>query len=254
MSAQELDRAATPLRTVLAEGTFLVRDALVRLLGGAPEIELVAVCEDVSRLPAAVEEHLPDVVITDLGSPWRIDAHGVHVVGELLRAHPELAVVILTSHSDASDAISLLAFGTDRRAYLLKERVHSRRQLLSIIESVVRGGSIVDAKVVESFTGGTVPRDDRRLAALSGRGRDILERMAHGASNGAIAASLGLTKRAVEKHVNAIFSKLDIPLADDVSRRVQAVLIYLAASGEQAAPAPDVARRPMPPHGTTVRS
>jgi DNA-binding NarL/FixJ family response regulator len=242
-----------PLRTVLGVGIFLVREALVGLLEAAPEIELVEVCEDLAELRRAVDEHRPDVVIGDVGTPTGIAADGVRLLAELLRTHGGLAVVVLSSTSDARDAISLLAFGTDRRAYLLRERVYSGRQLVSIIQSVARGGAVVDAKVIELLAEPRAQAPDPALELLSPREREVLDRMAHGASNAGIAQSLDLTKRAVERQVNAILSKLAVPLADDVSRRVYVVLRYLAATGMPAAPDVDHSGRRRPRKGAPVR-
>jgi DNA-binding NarL/FixJ family response regulator len=230
------DHTDAPLRIVVAEGIFLVREALVSVLDDAPEIELVAACDDLEELPRAVDEHRPDVVLADVGTPGGVAADAVRLLGELVRRHSALAFVVLSSRSEARDAISLLALGTDRRAYLLRERVYSRRQLVSIIQSVARGGSVVDAKVLESLAEPRAPARELSLELLSGRERAVLEAMAQGASNAGIARSLRMPKRAVERHVNAIFSKLDVPPADDVSRRVYVVLLYLAATGQEASP------------------
>jgi DNA-binding NarL/FixJ family response regulator len=241
-----------PLRIVLGVGIFLVREALVGLLEAAPEIQLVDVCDDLAGLRRAVDEHRPDVVIGDVGTPMGIADDGVQLLAELLRTHAGLAVVVLSSTSEARDAISLLAFGTDRRAYLLRERVCSARQLVSIVQSVARGGAVVDAKVVELLAEPRPQAPDLPLELLSAGEREVLERMARGASNGAIAQSLRMSKRAVERHVTAIFTKLEVPAADDISRRVYVVLRYLAAKGVPAAPGADRPARRRPRNGTAV--
>jgi DNA-binding NarL/FixJ family response regulator len=226
-----------PVRTALAEDSFLVREALIRLLEDADEVELVAVCEDAEALRAAIETLELDVVITDIRMPPDHSDEGIRLATELRTTHPNLGVIVLSAYGDAPYALALLEGGSDRRAYLLKERVHSGRQLIGTIEAVARGGSVVDAKIVETLASSREVDQHSALPSLSPREREILVEMAHGASNQAIAESLGMTKRAVEKHINSIFAKLDMPPTADVSRRVQAVLIYLADAQSGATPA-----------------
>jgi DNA-binding NarL/FixJ family response regulator len=227
------------VRTALAEDSFLVREALTHLLEDADEVELVAVCEDADALRVAIETLDLDVVITDIRMPPSHCDEGIRLATELHVTHPDLGVIVLSAYGDAPYALALLEGGSDRRAYLLKERVHSGRQLIGTIEAVARGGSVIDAKIVEALAASREVDQRSALPSLSPREREILVEMARGASNAAIAASLGMTKRAVEKHINAIFAKLDMPPTADVSRRVRAVLIYLAdAEGATPEPAP----------------
>jgi DNA-binding NarL/FixJ family response regulator len=216
------------VRVALAEDSFLVREALTGLLEDAPEVELVAVCENVDELRKAVETFDLDVVVTDIGMPPSDDDEGIRLAGELRRTHPDVGVVLLSAYADAPYALALLEGGSDRRGYLLTDRVHSGRELIGTIETVARGGSVIDAKVVETLA--ATPARDRgsALATLTPREREILVEMASGASNAAIGDRLGMAKRAVEKHINSIFAKLAMPPTADVSRRVRAVLIYLS--------------------------
>src|SRR4051812_11294326 len=211
------------VRTALAEDSFLVREALTRLLEGADEVELVAVCADGDELRAAIAAHRLDVVVTDIRMPPSGADEGIRVAADLRRTHPRLGVVILSAYDDAAYAQALLEGGADRRAYLLKERVHSSRQLISTIETVAHGGSVIDAKIVQSLAERPADDGESSLPALSPREREILIEMARGASNAGIGVALGMTKRAVEKHINSIFAKLEMPPTADVSRRVQAV-------------------------------
>jgi len=135
---------------------------------------------------------------------------------------------VLSQHDDPAYALALLESGSEGRAYLLKERVHDRGQLAAAVEEVSRGGSVIDSKIVESLVRARSRADSSPLAELTSREREVLAEIAQGKSNSAIAESLVLTKRAVEKHINAIFMKLGLAQADDVSKRVKATLIFLA--------------------------
>ena len=215
------------VRVAVADDSFLIREALTRLLAGSDEIELVAVCADGEELEAAVGTCHPDVVLVDIRMPPTMTDEGIRVAARLRRTHPEVGVIAMSAHSDPGYALALLEGGSEGRAYLLKDRLHSRAQLLATVETVAQGGSVIDPKVVEALVHGRSRQVRSPLDVLTPREREILVEMAHGASNAAIAASLGLTKRAVEKHINSVFAKLDLPLSGDVSRRVRAVLLFL---------------------------
>jgi DNA-binding NarL/FixJ family response regulator len=234
--------AGMAVRIALAEDSFLVRQALEQLLDDADDVELVAVCRDGDELRQAVAEHDLDVVITDIRMPPSDADEGIRLARELRRTHPEIGVIVLSAYCDAVYALALLEGGSERRAYLLKERVHSGRQLIGTIEAVARGGSVIDAKVVESLAAGRASAHASALAALSPREHEILVEMARGGSNAAIGEALGMTKRAVEKHINSIFAKLAMPPTADVSRRVRAVLLYLSETGATSS-APDRLRQ-----------
>jgi DNA-binding NarL/FixJ family response regulator len=152
---------------------------------------------------------------------------GIRLAAQLRRTHPEVGVIAMSAHSDPAYALALLEGGSEGRAYLLKDRLHNRAQLLATIETVARGGSVIDPKVVEALVHGRSRQVRSPLDILTPREREILVEMARGASNAAIAETLGLTKRAVEKHINSVFAKLDLPLSGDISRRVRAVLLFL---------------------------
>ena len=219
------------VRVGVADDSFLIREALTRLLGDGDEIELVAVCADGDELAAAVDACHPDVVLVDIRMPPTMTDEGIRLAAQLRRTHPEVGVIVMSAYSEPAYALALLESGSEGRAYLLKDRLHSRAQLLATIETVARGGSVIDPKVVEALVHGQ-PRHTAlaRSTLLTPREREILVEMARGASNAAIAKALGLTKRAVEKHINAVFAKLDLPLSEDVSRRVRAVLLFLGGT------------------------
>ena len=217
-----------PIRVALADDSFIVREGLREVLSAQPEIEVVASCEDMQSLLEAVEAESPDVVLTDIRMPPTKLDEGIQVAARLRESHPEVGVVVLSQYAEPGYALALLESGSDRRAYLLKERVHDRAELVGAIESVARGGSVIDPKIVEVLVTAKARADQSPLSELTPREREVLAEIAQGKSNTAIAESLVLTKRAVEKHINSIFLKLDLSYADDVSRRVKAALLFLA--------------------------
>jgi DNA-binding NarL/FixJ family response regulator len=216
------------IRVVLADDSYLVREAIAHVLESEPGYALVASCDNGDALLAAVDAEQPDVVLTDIRMPPSGDQEGIRVANRLRETHPRLGVVVVSQYADPRYGIALLEGGSDRRAYLLKERLRDRAQLVGALEAVVDGRSVVDAKVVEALVAAQVHADDSPLGELTPREREILSVIAEGKSNQAIAEELFLTKRAVEKHINAIFLKLDVSRDEDVSRRVKAALIYLA--------------------------
>jgi DNA-binding NarL/FixJ family response regulator len=219
------------VRVALADDSFLAREALSGMLAEMPEVELVATCRDADELRAAVDDTRPDIVLTEIPMPPSMTDEGLRLAAELRDTHPETAVIALSDECDPAYALALLESGADRRAYLLKERLHSPRQLLAAIETVARGGSVIDAKVVEGLLD---RREDARrspVTDLTAEERATLVEMARGASNAAIARRLGMTQRTVERHIHTIFEKLELPATPDVNRRVRAVLLYLATAG-----------------------
>jgi DNA-binding NarL/FixJ family response regulator len=217
-----------PIRVIAADDSYVIREFLTLTLSEAPEVELVDVCENAIDLDAAIDSRRPDVVITDIRMPPSNADEGIRIAARLRETHPELGVVVLSQYAEPSYAVALFEQGSARRAYLLKERVRDRSELIASIQAVARGDSVIDPAVVEVLIEGRARDRDSRLSGLTPRERELLAEIATGKSNAAIADSLSLTKRAVEKHVNSIFRKLGLFDATDVSRRVQATLIYLA--------------------------
>jgi DNA-binding NarL/FixJ family response regulator len=215
---------------VLADDSYLVREAVAHVLAGADGIEVVATCRDRDSLVAAIESEQPDVVVTDIRMPPDGADEGLQVADMLRETQPETGVVILSQFAEPRYGLALLDKGSQGRAYLLKDRIQYRGQLVSAIESVAHGGSMVDAKVVEVLIDARKHAERGPLTELTPREVEILSFVARGLSNQAIADELVLTKRAVEKHINAIFLKLGLSETLDVSRRVKAALIYLAES------------------------
>jgi len=229
------------LRVVLAEDSFLARQAVVHVLAEASDIEVVATCGDRDELLEAIERERPDVVVTDIRMPPTCTSEGVEVAARLRQAHPEIGVVVLSQYLEATYALELLANGSDGRAYVLKEHIHDRDELVSAIRVTAAGGSVIDPKVVEVLVEARARAASSPLSGLTRREREILGEIAEGKSNLAIGISLGLSKRAVEKHINAIFMKLELPESEDLSRRVKAALLFLA-DDSGGPPAPDVLR------------
>jgi DNA-binding NarL/FixJ family response regulator len=220
------------LRVVVADDSYLIREAIVGVLAGAHDVAVVGVCADADSLRDTIETERPDVVLTDIRMPPDGDAEGVRVASALRDAHPEIGVVVLSQYLEARYAVELLARGSDGRAYLLKDRIRDRDELVAAIRTAADGGSVIDPKVVEVLVEARARSEASPLAGLTQREREILAEIAQGKSNPAIAATLGLTKRAVEKHINAIFTKLGLPESEDVSRRVKATLMFLADDPE----------------------
>jgi DNA-binding NarL/FixJ family response regulator len=223
--------AFVAIRVVLADDHYLVREGTRRLLESRPEIEVVAVAEDLDSLLAAVGEHRPDVVVTDIRMPPTGIDEGVQAAERLRGSHPDLGVVVLSQYAEPSYAVALLDAGTSRRAYLLKERVDDVQQLVAAIEAVVQGGSMIDSRIVEALVAEKARGEASPLDALTPRERDVLREMAEGKNNAAIAATLFLTERSVEKVIHSIFLKLGIGYESSIHKRVKAVILYLAASG-----------------------
>jgi DNA-binding NarL/FixJ family response regulator len=217
-----------PIRIALGEDSLIVREGVHQLLSLDPSVEIVAAVADQLSLRKACEEEQPDVVLTDIRMPPTHTDEGIRLAAELRETHPRMGVVILSQFSDPIYALALLEHGSDGRAYLLKERVHNRAELMAAIRAVAEGGSMIDPKVVESLVVARGRAQSSPLNELTSRELQVLGEIAQGKSNTAIAESLYLTKRAVEKHINAIFWKLGLADAADVSKRVKAALMFLA--------------------------
>ena len=217
-----------PIKVVLAEDSYLVREGVRRLLEHEPDIDLVGVCEDYDSLVEAIAGTEPDVLLTDIRMPPTGTDEGVRAAERLRQLRPEAGVVLLSQYADPAYALAFLEGGTEGRAYLLKERVADLDQLLAAIREVARGGSVIDPKVVEALVAGRSRSVESPLARLTPREREVLALLAEGRSNAAVAEGLVLSERAVEKHINSIFAKLGLPEARDAHRRVKAVLLFLA--------------------------
>jgi len=220
-----------PTRVVLADDSLIVREGIGQLLARSPEVEVVAFCDDMESLFAAVESERPDAVLTDIRMPPSQRDEGIEVAAALRSSHPDVGVVVLSQYSEPNYVLRLFDSGSSGRAYLLKERLHDREALVGAINAVADGGSVVDPKIVEVLVDARRRAERSPLAELTAREVEVLSAIAEGKSNAAIAESLVLSKRAVEKHINAIFLKLGLthaPDSEDISKRVKAALIFLA--------------------------
>ena len=222
-----------PIRVALADDNLIVREGLEQMLADEAEIDVVASCVDLPSLLAAVEAESPDVVLTDLRMPPSLGDEGIRVATVLRGTHPEIGVIVLSQYDEPDLALALLELGSERRGYMLKERIHDRAQLVNAIETVAEGGSVIDPRVVDVLVAARSRGDSSPLSELTPRELEVLAEIAQGKSNHAIGESLVLTKRAVEKHINSIFLKLGLSNAEDVSKRVKAALLFLAEEGDQ---------------------
>jgi DNA-binding NarL/FixJ family response regulator len=228
MERSHTESADPPIRVVVVDDSYLMREAVTHLLAEGPEVEVVATCADGSEVREAVARLAPDVVVTDMRMPPSGDDEGLRISEFLREEHPSVGALILTQHDEPRYGQRLVEGGVEGRAFMLKDRVRSRRELVSAIELVASGGSAIDPRIVSglmSAPGSSAVRT--ALATLTPREREVLALMAEGHSNGAIAEQLVLTRHAVEKYVGVVFRKLELEDESEISRRVVAVLRYL---------------------------
>ena len=216
------------IRVAFADDSYLIREAIALLLSREPRVAVVALCADGDALRAAIDSEHPDVVLTDIRMPPSGEAEGILLANRLRVTHPDIGVVVLSQYLDPGHGLALLEGGYDRRGYLLKERLKNGAQLVATLEVVAAGGSVVDPAVAEALLPAQVGAAKSPLFALTERERNVLDQIAQGKSNQVIADELALSKRVVEKEINAIYHTLGLARAEDVSRRVKAALIYLA--------------------------
>lgn len=220
------------IRVLLAEDSFVVREGVRALIDAQERLELVATCGDLPELLAAVEEHRPDVVLTDIRMPPTQTDEGVRAAQSLRRDHPGIGVVVLSQYVEEGYAVRLFEDGSGGRAYLLKERVGDVEDLVEAIREVHNGGSVIDRAVVDALITARA-RQPSPIDELTAREREVLSHIARGSNNAAIAKLLVLSPRAVEKHINSIFAKLGLADEPDSNHRLRAVLLYIAATGAE---------------------
>ena len=207
------------LRVVIAEDSMLVREGIRQVLDRQPDLTVAAVCSDLPTLLAAVDADAPDVVVTDVRMPPDARDEGIQAATPFRTTHPAMGVVVLSQYAEPGYAQALLADGSAGRAYLLKERVSEPDQLADAVRAVARGGSVIDAAVVEVLVASSGRSRSSRLASLSPRELEVLDQIARGKSNAAVAQTLFLSERAIEKHINALFAMLGLSPEPDVNRR-----------------------------------
>jgi DNA-binding NarL/FixJ family response regulator len=224
-------------RLVVAEDAYLIREGIRSALEREEqEVEVLEYCSDLGSLLRAVEANPPDVVITDIRMPPTLTDEGIQAAATLRQSNPEIGVVVISQYVSPHYVLKLFEYGSAGRAYLLKEHIGHRIQLMEAIREVAAGGSVVDPKVVDVLVEARMRAKNSLLSRLSSREREVLAGVATGASNAAIAESLFLTKRAVEKNINSLFAKLDLTDDKTTSRRVRAALLFLADSDLEAGP------------------
>jgi len=216
------------LSVVLADDHLLIRQGVRTLLESLDEVEVVAECDDYDTLMAAVAQHTPAVVVTDIRMPPTNTDEGIRAAREIRAAYPSTGVVVLSQFAEPSFVLQLFDDGSEGLGYLLKDRV-DRAELDRAVQAVTTGGSAVDSKIVEVLVSAR-NRSDSAIDRLTAREREVLAAVAEGMNNAAVAAELIISDKAVAKHINSIFSKLDLGDADDTHRRVKAVLLWLSST------------------------
>ncbi|APU14869.1 MULTISPECIES: response regulator transcription factor [Actinoalloteichus] len=216
------------MRVVIAEDSVLLRTGLLRLLRDEG-IDVVADVGDADALLRSVEDLRPELCLVDVRMPPGFSEEGIHAAVEIRRRHPDIAVVVLSQYVVGRYAAELITGGATRVGYLLKDRVVDLDDFLAALRRVVAGGTAFDQEVIAQLL--TRNRDDARLGRLSPRELEVLGLMAQGLNNAGIAERLMITERAIEKHINGIFTRLDLGHQDHEHRRVRAVLEYLRNHG-----------------------
>jgi DNA-binding NarL/FixJ family response regulator len=215
------------VRVVIADDSVLLREGIARLLDESG-FDVVAKATDGDELLRVVGVHKPDIAVVDVRMPPTHTDEGVRAAHRIRAEHPGTAVLVLSQYVEEAYALDLLSESTERIGYLLKDRVADVGTFTDAVRRVAKGGTALDPEVVALMLGRRRRTDP--LAALTGREREVLSLMAEGRSNSAMAEALGVSDRAVEKHVTAILSKLDLPPAAEDHRRVLAVLRFLSAT------------------------
>ena len=219
------------IRVVFAEDNYLVREGTAALLATCDDVELVAMAADRDELLAAVEQHVPDAVLTDIRMPPTFTTEGLDAAKRIRVEYPGTGVVVLSQYVEEDYALDLLADGVAGMGYLLKERVSDLDELVRALQDVARGGSALDPKVVEGLLARKTRQSGSALSSLTDREYEVLRELATGRSNAATAKALFMSERAVEKHIGSVFAKLGLVNEGEVNRRVMAVLAFLDASG-----------------------
>lgn len=230
------------VRVAVAEDNALLRDGLTRLIKATDGFELVGQAMSYDELISLADDHEPDVIVTDIRMPPTGTDEGIRAAVSLRNSHPEIGVIVLSQYVSPDYALALLANGSDRRGYLLKDRVADVDDLVDAIRVVAGGGAVIDPKVVEQLVASSASAEKSPIDFLTPREREVLGEIAQGKSNAAVAAALVLSERAVEKHINSIFSKLSLTEERDINRRVTAVLMYLTGGDADHTPGEVAAR------------
>jgi DNA-binding NarL/FixJ family response regulator len=219
------------LRVVVADDNYLVRQGIAGLLAEVHDIEVVDLVADPVSLLAAVAEHRPGAVLTDIRMPPTFTTEGIDAARQIRSSYPGTGVVVLSQYVEEDYALELLEDGVAGLGYLLKERVSDLEELVRALHEVARGGSVLDPKVVDGLLARNSRETRSPLRGLTDREREVLQSMATGRNNATIAKTLYMSERAVEKHIGSVFQKLGLSDEQEVNRRVMAVLAHLEAGG-----------------------
>jgi DNA-binding NarL/FixJ family response regulator len=214
------------VRVVIADDSILVREGIAALLTRAG-VEVAAQAGSPEELLREIDAHVPDVAIVDVRMPPTQTDEGLRAAHEIRARHPQIGIVILSQHVEVGIATRLLAETPEGLGYLLKDRVGNAEAFVGALRRVADGGSALDPEVVSGLL--SRARDDGPLQTLTDREREVLERIAEGLSNQAIAVEMSITLRSVEKYVSSVFTKLGLPATGHEHRRVLAVLQFLRA-------------------------
>jgi DNA-binding NarL/FixJ family response regulator len=221
-----------PLRVVIAEDHYLVREGTRQLLQAGPDIDVVAAVADADALLTAVTGLHPDAVLTDIRMPPSHHMEGIHAAHRIRAAHPSTGVVVFSQHADEAYAFTLLQQGTAGLGYLLKERVLDRDELVTALRETAAGRSVLDPLVVDVLVHRRARLEQQPLNTLNDRELRVLSLMAQGKVNAGIAKDMHLSESAIEKYINAIFTKLGLSEETQTHRRVAAVVAYLQQTSE----------------------
>lgn len=221
-----------PVRVLVADDSFLIREGLRQLLAMSPAVRVVGAYADMPGLLAAVDAAPPDVVITDIRMPPTQTDEGLKIAERLRHSHPAVGVVLLSQFDHAQYAARLLSDGAAGRGYLLKDRIHDLEHMVSVIVGTAHGECRIDSDLIDSLLARKRARQHSPLTQLTPRQIEILADVAMGKSNQRIADEQTLTLRAIEKHISQIFSRLGLDGEEAMSKRVRATLLYLEQAAE----------------------
>jgi len=223
-----------PLRIVIADDDYLLREGTARLLSYVAGVEVLETVGNADALVDAVRRLRPDAVLTDIRMPPGHQMEGIEAAHVIRRDHPGVGVVVLSQHASPAYAMELFREGTAGLAYLLKERIGDVEEVVRALRETIGGGSVIDSRIVETLIARRSRDEGSSIGELSSREREVLREMARGKTNQAIAEALVLSVSAVEKHVGAIFDKLGLTEEPAMHRRVAAVLAYLRSADPDA--------------------
>jgi len=216
------------MRIVVAEDNNLLRQGLTQLLEATGDVEVVGSCGDADELLSVVDRELPDAVLTDIRMPPTHLDEGIQAALSIRSAHPGIGVVVLSQYASPTYAVQLLGAESAGVGYLVKDRVADIAQVIAALRTVSSGGSVLDSDVIAEMMAARSVVRSSPMSDLTEREREVLEAMAQGLSNGAIAATVHAAERTVEKYISSIFTKLHLVDEPDVNRRVRAVVLYLS--------------------------